>query len=126
MLFRKRFLCLLLGLACLLSLSAGALAAQVDCDAVYCFTTQDFSEADEALTGICITHLPDAGTGTVLLGSRVLQPGDILVRFAGHRIGDTDTLEEYLHQHKPGQSVTVTIYRDGHQYELAITLTEEK
>ena len=55
-----------------------------------------------------------------------LQPGDILVRFAGHRIGDTDTLEAYLHQYKPGQSVTVTIYRDGRQYELAITLTEEK
>ena len=55
-----------------------------------------------------------------------LQPGDILVRFAGHRIGDVDTLEHYLHQHQAGDTVIITIYRDGRQYELAITLTKEK
>ena len=53
-----------------------AAAAQVESDAVYCFTNADFSE--EALSGICITELPDADTGTVLLGTRVLREGDIL------------------------------------------------
>ena len=75
--FRVRFLCLLLILACLLGVSGVAMAAEVDCDAIYCFTAADFSQ-EEPLLGICITHLPDAKTGTVLLGSRVLQPGDIL------------------------------------------------
>lgn len=75
--FRKRIFCLLTAVCCLAGLALPAAAAEVDCDAVYCFSTGDFSE-DESLAGICITSLPDASTGTVLLGSRVLQPGDIL------------------------------------------------
>ena len=53
-----------------------ASAAEVDCDAVYCFGTADFAE--EALAGICITNLPEASAGTVMLGQRVLRAGDIL------------------------------------------------
>ena len=75
--FRVRFISLLLILLCLLSVSTVALAAEVDCDATYCFTAADFSE-EEPLAGICITQLPDAQAGTVMLGNRVLQPGDIL------------------------------------------------
>lgn len=71
-----RLLNLLLALSCALTLAAPALAAEVDCEATYCFTQQDFSE--EELSGICITALPRAQTGTVMLGSRVLRPGDIL------------------------------------------------
>lgn len=55
----------------------GVAAAEVDCDAVYCFTDQDFSQ-QEQVSGICITGLPDPKTGTVMLGSRVLRAGDIL------------------------------------------------
>ena len=51
-------------------------AAEVDSDAVYCFTGADFAE--EELAGICITSLPEAASGTVMLGQRVLRPGDIL------------------------------------------------
>jgi len=75
--FRTRFLCLLLAACLLLSVGAVANAAEVDCDATYCFTSADFSEK-EALTGICITGLPDSKAGTVLLGSRVIRSGDIL------------------------------------------------
>ena len=73
---RSRFLCLLLALSCVLALGVPVLAAQVDCDATYCFTPEDFGE--EPLVGICITHLPDSRTGTVMLGSRVIRAGDIL------------------------------------------------
>ena len=52
-------------------------AAEVDCDATYCFTATDFSP-EENLKGICITGLPDSNTGTVLLGNRVIRTGDIL------------------------------------------------
>lgn len=79
--FRVRYLCLALAAVCLLGFSGGALAAEVDCDATYCFQTQDFydtSAEDMTLRGICITGLPDAASGTAMLGSRVLQPGDIL------------------------------------------------
>ncbi len=75
--FSKKLLCLVLVLCCTLGLCSMAIAASVDCDSVYCFTAGDFSH-DEPLTGICITGLPDSKVGTVMLGVRVLQPGDIL------------------------------------------------
>ena len=74
---QKRILCLALCLVCCVGLAAGAVASEVECDSVYCFQSADFAQT-EGLTGICITGLPDADTGTVMLGSRVLQPGDIL------------------------------------------------
>ena len=73
-----RFLALALALVCGLGLATPALAQQVACDAVYCFGTGDFSPSEEPLAGICITGLPEADTGTVMLGSRVLRSGDIL------------------------------------------------
>ena len=76
--FRVRFLSLLVALVCLVSLGSVAYAAQVDCDAVYCFTSADFSGGEDEISGICIQELPDAATGTVLLGSRVIRQGDIL------------------------------------------------
>ena len=74
--FRTRFLSLLAAALCLGGLAAPASALEVDCDAVYCFSPEDFSQ--EALTGICITDLPEPRIGTVMLGTRVLRPGDIL------------------------------------------------
>lgn len=75
--FRIRFVCLLLAVCCMLGLGTAALAAEVDCDATYCFQSADFSQ-DDSLMGICVTHLPDAQTGTVMLGNRVIRSGDIL------------------------------------------------
>jgi len=73
-----RCLCLALAVICGLSLAVPALAAEVECDAAYCFSAGDFAPSEEQLCGICITELPDSGAGTVLLGSRVLRAGDIL------------------------------------------------
>ena len=70
-----RFISLMLALCCLLTVPA--MAQEVDCDATYCFTAQDFAGTEE-LAGICITGLPEAQTGTVMLGNRVLRTGDIL------------------------------------------------
>lgn len=70
-------LCLVLTLCCLMGLVSGVAAVEVDCDAIYCFSSEDFS-GEEPLNGICITSLPDAATGTAMLNARVLQPGDIL------------------------------------------------
>lgn len=73
--FRTRILPLLTALLCAAVLVTPARAAEVDCDSVYCFAPEDFGEA---LSGICITDLPETSAGTILLDSRVLQPGDIL------------------------------------------------
>lgn len=75
--FQKRFVCLVAALACILSLAGAAFALEVDCDAEYCFTQEDFS-GQEPVVGICITGLPQSQTGTVMLGQRVLRAGDIL------------------------------------------------
>ena len=66
-------------LVCVLlcGLVGNSAALEVDSDSTYCFTQEDFSQG-ETLTGICITGLPDAKTGTIMLGSRVLRSGDIL------------------------------------------------
>ena len=73
---RTRLLALLTAVACALCVQLTVSAAEVDCDSVYCFTEGDFSE--EELAGVCITGLPEASAGTVMMGARVLRPGDIL------------------------------------------------
>lgn len=75
--FRAKWICLVLALACLMSLGTVAMAAEVDCDSVYCFTSDDFT-GEDTLTGICVTDLPDPEAGTVFLGNRVIRAGDIL------------------------------------------------
>lgn len=72
--FFKRFVSLLL-LLCMISAPAAA-AAEVESGASYCFSLTDFSQEDD-LTGICITDLPKE-EGLLCLGTRILQPGDIL------------------------------------------------
>ena len=76
--FRNRFVLITLCACCLLGLCGSASASEVDCDTVYCFTSQDFSQAEDPLLGICITGLPQPNTGTVMLGTRILKKGDIL------------------------------------------------
>ena len=75
--FRKTMLWLLAAALCLSGMGTAALAAEVDCDSVYCFTQEDFA-GEETLRGICITGLPDSSAGTVMLGTRVIRSGDIL------------------------------------------------
>ena len=116
--FRKRFICLLAVLACLLGIPGTAFALEVDSDTVHCFTREDFS-SDVPLVGICITDLPESHTGTVLLGTRVLQPGDILtaeqltqMTFAPVRTEeDTDAVVTYLpiYEGRVAPSATMTI-----------------
>lgn len=65
---------------CLFSLTVPAMAAEVDCDSVYCFSGEDFSGEEEKMTGICLTELPKASLGTLKLGPRVLRAGDILTQ----------------------------------------------
>ena len=60
--FRIRFLSLLAALLCAAPLALPTLAAEVDCDSIYCFTPEDFGDS---LTGICITGLPDARLGEI-------------------------------------------------------------
>ena len=116
---RIRLLSLILALTLALGLVIGAAATEVDCDAVYCFTGQEFSADEEVLAGICITGLPEASSGTVLLGNRVLRAGDILtadqlaqMTFAPLRTEqDAQAVISYLpiYENRVEQTATMTI-----------------
>ena len=73
-----RVLSLTLACVLMLGLAEPVLAAEVDSDAAYCFTSADFQSGEEPLSGICITGLPESHTGSVILGSGVLCRGVIL------------------------------------------------
>ncbi len=73
--FRRSLLWTAAAVLCLICVPAGA--AEVDCDSVYCFRQEDFSQ-EAAVTGICLTDLPDRTLGCLTLGSRVLAEGDVL------------------------------------------------
>lgn len=73
----KRTLPFALAVALALWAAGTVVAAEVDCDSIYCFTSEDFA-GEEPLRGICITGLPDREAGTVMLGTRVIRSGDIL------------------------------------------------
>lgn len=75
MLYRTHIARAVTAICCAAALCLPVLAAEVDCDSVYCFSGADFQEE---VVGICVTDLPDPSAGTVLLGTRVVRPGDIL------------------------------------------------
>ena len=58
--FRRSLLWTAAAVLCLICVPAGA--AEVDCDSVYCFRQEDFSQ-EAAVTGICLTDLPDRTLG---------------------------------------------------------------
>jgi len=114
-----RFRWYILALA-LLMLPFPTLAAEVDCDAIYCFTSTDFAQEEaQPLMGVCITGLPEPESGTVFLGQRVLQKGDILtveqlsaLTFSP-LLTETDTVAQvsYLpvYENRVGSTTTMTI-----------------
>ena len=112
--FQKCIVCLLA--ACLLAIPVAA--AEVDCDDIYCFSAEDFS-GEESVVGICITQIPNGETGAVMLGQRILQPGDILtadqialMTFAPVRTEqDADAVVTYLpiYENRVEKSATMTI-----------------
>ena len=74
---RKLMILMLTAVLCLSAMTQPAAAVEVSSDAAYCFGAADFPDGAE-LAGIFITALPEPATGTVMLGSRVLRPGDVL------------------------------------------------
>ena len=116
----KSMICLLLACCCLLALTVPAFAAEVDCDSAYCFSTGDFSDSGEALRGICITGLPQANTGTVMLGSRVLRPGDILT---AEQVAQMTFSPLRTQQDQAAQVRYLPIYDDRVEPEAVMTLS---
>lgn len=67
-----------LGILLAAGLTLSVSAAEMDSRATHCFAPEEFSSGDGTLAGICLTALPEKHLGTVMLGERVLRPGDVL------------------------------------------------
>ena len=65
----------------------------------------------------------DSGSDAAQQG---IQPGDILLSIDSTRITDMDGLNTALYSHQAGDTVKVSIYRAGMQYNLELKLAESK
>jgi S1-C subfamily serine protease len=72
---------------------------------------------------------PNAASGTAVTpGSAAakagIRDGDIIVGVDGARIDYNTSLRQLLLRHKPGDTVTVTVLRDGQEQDLQVTLDQ--
>jgi S1-C subfamily serine protease len=51
-----------------------------------------------------------------------VQSGDIITEVDGHRIDEPEKLNYYVMQHRPGQTVNLMVWRNGHTSTLKVTL----
>lgn len=51
-----------------------------------------------------------------------IQPGDVLIAFAGVDIQDFDSLRKYVQMHEPGESVKIQVSRNGDLFELELEI----
>lgn len=57
----------------------------------------------------------------------ILKKGDIITEIDGKKIKDDVDLRSYLYENKkPGESVTVTVIRDGKTKEVKVKLKQQK
>ena len=114
---RDRILPLLTALLCLSSAVCPALAAEVESGGVYCFSPEELAQ-DNDLSGICITSLPERDLGSVTLGNRQLQPGDVLTADQLARM----TFSPLVTEEDLTASVTYLPICDGHA-QAPVTMT---
>lgn len=117
--FRNRMICLIAAVCCIVGLCAWASAVEVESGSTYCFSSEDF-DSEEAIAGICITELPDASSGTVMLGNRVLRPGDILTadQLAQMTFAPLETAEDMT-----AQVTYLPIYEDRVEKSATMTIS---
>ena len=72
--------------------------------------------------GLYITDV-DAGSSAAEVG---IEPGDILVAIGDTRVLSMEDLNTVLYNHAVGDTVTALIYRGGQQYNVELTLSENK
>lgn len=53
-----------------------------------------------------------------------LRAGDVIVKIGGEKIEDESDVAEAIHENKPGDAVDFTIYRDGQEMTIKVTLGE--
>ena len=100
-------------------------------------STDDLSEVSFGLRGVTVTEEDSLMTGIpqgwkigeIIEGGPCdnsgLQLSDIIVALDGQTVTSTEDLYELKLNYKPGDKVTITIYRNGDTYDFEITLAKK-
>jgi hypothetical protein len=83
---------------------------------VYLGTMPDY--ADESKEGMRIVGVREGSPAD----KGGLKGGDVIVEFAGKQVGTIYDFMESMNQHKPGETVDVTVKREGEKRKLSVTL----
>ena len=70
--------------------------------------------------GIYITEVSDLSLTTI----HGILPGDILTKFQNEPLQDAATFQSLLNAQQPGSSVDITIYRNGLEHTITLTICE--
>ena len=95
-------------------------AAEVGSGDCYCFASEDFAPGEAQLTGICITKLPESAKGTVMLGSRILRPGDVLT---AQQVGQMTFVANYVQRDDTATIGYLPVFANGMAGEATMTLS---
>ena len=72
--------------------------------------------------GVYITHV-EQGSDAHRVG---IEEGDLLISIGGTRVVSYDEMRSAILAYEVGDTVDVIVYRDGQQYRVAVTLSEDK
>lgn len=53
-----------------------------------------------------------------------IKEGDIIVKFDGQPVNEDNPLNSYINKKKPGDTVTLTVLRDGKEQQIKVTFEE--
>ena len=78
-------------------------------------------------------ELPEGVDGAIIISQVMddtpaaeagLQPGDLILAVDGDSVTEIEAFVDIMQSHKPGDEVTLTLYRDGNQFDVDVTLAE--
>ena len=116
----KQLVCLACGCLLAAGMVLSVSAAEVDSGDCYCFASEDFAPGEAQLAGICITKLPESAKGTVMLGSRILRPGDVLT---AQQVGQMTFVANYVQRDDTATIGYLPVFANGMAGEATMTLS---
>ena len=108
------------GLLLAAGLTLSASAAEIDSQDVYCFGAEQFSPGETELAGICLTQLPEKSQGLLMLGERLLRPGDVLT---ARQVGEMTFVSGSVQQDSTATISYLPVFANGLAGEATMTLS---
>ena len=108
------------GLLLAVGLTLSASAAEIDSQDVYCFGAEQFSPGETELAGICLTQLPEKSQGLLMLGERLLRPGDVLT---AQQVGEMTFVSGSVQQDSTATISYLPVFANGLAGEATMTLS---